>query len=429
MPEFVHLHLHSEYSLLDGACRIEDIPKAAKAAGHSAVAITDHGVMYGAIAFYKACIAEGIKPIIGCEVYVAPRTRFDKTRDDRDKNHLVLLAKNETGYKNLIKLVSRGFTEGFYSKPTVDLELLGEYSEGLIALSACLSGFIPSRIADGFYEEAKQYALKLDEIYGRGNFYLEVQNHGIPEERRAIEGIVGISGETGIPMAATNDVHYLKKTDADIQAVLMCVQTNSTLSDGRPMGFESDEYYYKSTEEMTALFGDIPGAIENTQKIADMCQIDFNFKKLYLPAYKLEDGVKAKDYLRKLIFDGLEKRIAAGQIRYDDTYSAEDYKMRVEYELVVITSMGYCDYFLIVWDFVNYARENGIPVGPGRGSGAGSLVAYLLGITDIDPVRYKLVFEAFLNPQRVSMPDFDIDFCYDRRDEVIQYVIDKYGAD
>ncbi len=430
MSGFVHLHLHSEYSLLDGACRISDIPKAAKALGQTSVAITDHGVMYGAIAFYKACVDEGVKPIIGCEVYVSPRTRFDKTREfDRDKCHLVLLAKDDAGYHNLIKLVSRGFTEGFYSKPTVDLELLTEYSEGIVALSACLSGYIPKRIVEGNYNDALDYAKKLDGIFGRGNFYLELQDHKIPEEKTAIEGILKIHAETGIPLVATNDVHYLKRTDAEIQSVLMCVQTNSTVADGRAPGFDTDEFYFKSEEEMSALFGMYDGAIENTAKIAEMCNVTFNFKKLYLPAFPLEDGVKAKDYLRQLVYEGLEKRVERGQIVYDETYDAEAYKMRIEYELVVITSMGYCDYFLIVRDFVNHAKDEGIPVGPGRGSGAGSLVAYLLQITDIDPLRYRLVFEAFLNPQRVSMPDFDIDFCYDRRDEVIKYVIDKYGED
>ena len=428
--DFVHLHLHSEYSMLDGACRIEDIPKAARKAGHKAVAITDHGVMYGVVAFYKACIAEGIKPIIGCEVYMAARTRFDKTHEfDSEKYHLVLLVKNETGYRNLINMVSKGFTEGFYSKPTIDIDLLKEHHEGLIALSACLGGYIPQMILGNSYKEAENYALKLNEIFGEGNFYLELQNHGIEEQERVNPVLAAISANTGIPLAATNDVHYISRDDADKQSVLMCIQTNSVITDGHPLGFETDEFYYKSTYEMMELFEKYDGAIANTVKIAEMCDFNFVFNKTFLPVFKPSNGQSPKDYLRGLTYDGLKRRFESGQIEYTDEFTEEDYKNRVDYELTVIISMGYAEYFLIVWDFVNYAKTNEIPTGPGRGSGAGSLVAYLLSITDVDPIKYKLLFEAFLNPERVSMPDFDIDFCYDRRDEVIHYVINKYGAD
>ena len=428
--DFVHLHLHSDYSMLDGACRIEDIPKAAHKAGHKAVAITDHGVMYGVVAFYKACIAEGIKPIIGCEVYMAARTRFDKTHEfDSEKYHLVLLVKNETGYRNLINMVSKGFTEGFYSKPTIDIDLLKEHHEGLIALSACLGGYIPQMILGNSYKEAENYALKLYEIFGEDNFYLELQNHAIEEQERVNVTLAAISENTGIPLVATNDVHYISRDDAEKQSVLMCIQTNNVITDGRPLGFETDEFYYKSTHEMMELFDKYDGAIANTVKIADMCDFNFVFNKTFLPVFKPGNGQSPKDYLRSLTYDGLKRRVELGQIEYNDEFSEEDYKNRVDYELTVIISMGYAEYFLIVWDFVNYAKTNEIPTGPGRGSGAGSLAAYLLSITDVDPIKYKLLFEAFLNPERISMPDFDIDFCYDRRDEVIRYVINKYGAD
>jgi len=427
---FVHLHLHSEYSILDGACRIEDIAAAARKNGHSAVAVTDHGVMYGAVAFYKACIAEGIKPIIGCEVYVGKRTRFDKTHEfDSEKYHLVLLVKNEIGYRNLIHIVSKGFTEGFYSKPTIDIDLLTEYHEGLIALSACLRGYIPQMILGNSYKEAEKYALMLNDIFGQDNFYLELQNHGLEEQERVNVILSAISENTGIPLVATNDVHYIGAADAEKQAVLMCIQTNNVITDGRPLGFETDEYYYKSTAEMTELFGKYENAITNTVKIADMCDFNFVFNKTFLPVFKPDNGQAAKDYLRSLTYDGLYQRVKLQQIEFNDTFTEDDYRNRIDYELTVIISMGYAEYFLIVWDFVNFAKTNGIPTGPGRGSGAGSLVAYLLNITDVDPITYKLLFEAFLNPERISMPDFDIDFCYDRRDEVIHYVINKYGAD
>ena len=430
MPDFVHLHLHSEYSLLDGACRIEDIPKAAKAAGQKAVAITDHGNMYGVVAFYKACKAEGIKPIIGCEVYVAKRSRFDREREfDAGSNHLILLVKNETGYANLITLVSKGFTEGFYSRPRIDTELLEEHAEGLICLSACLAGNIPRLIVAGEYDKAEEYAKRLDRAFGRGNFYLEVQDHGLRDDDVVNAGIRRLSARTGIPMAATNDVHYIKKTDADNQANLMCIQTGNVISDGRPFGFETDEFYFKSSQDMARLFRDYEGAVENTQKIADMCSFDFEFGKIKLPRYQPENGMEPGAFLRSLAWAGFDKKTADGHIVFDEKHPRQVYEQRIEYELSVIGQMGYAEYYLIVWDFVNAAKNRGIPVGPGRGSGAGSLVAYLCGITDIDSIRFDLLFERFLNPERVSMPDFDIDFCYNRRDEAIAYVREKYGDD
>ncbi len=428
--DFVHLHLHSEYSLLDGACRISEIPAAAKAAGHSAVAITDHGVMYGAVEFYKACKEAAIKPIIGCEVYVARRTMNDRDRYlDLPSYHLILLVKNETGYRNLTVLTSHAFTDGFYSKPRIDLDLLREHTDGLIALSACLAGFIPRAIVAGDYDSAREHALMMDGLFGRGNYYLELQDHGIADQRVVNEGIRSISESTGIPMVATNDIHYLKRSDAESQATLLCIQTNNVITDGRPVGFETDEFYYKSTEEMSALFADYPGAIENSVKIAESCTFDFEFGHTHLPAYRPESGEAPSAFLRRLTEMGLKKRIRDRHITYSADRSEADYRERIDYELSVIQKMGYPEYYLIVWDFVNYAKSHGLPVGPGRGSGAGSLVAYLIGITDIDPLRFDLLFERFLNPERVSMPDFDIDFCYDRRDEVIAYVKEKYGED
>ncbi len=430
MSDFVHLHLHSEYSLLDGACRIKDIAAAAKAMGHRAVAITDHGAMYGVVAFYKACTEAGVKPIIGCEVYVAPRTRFDKSHDkDAKPNHLVLLVKNEIGYKNLTYMVSAGFTEGFYNRPRVDMELLKAHSDGLIALSACLGGYIPQQILKGDLDSAKRHALEMKSIFGEGNYYLELQDHGIEGQAQVNLALAAMSEELDIPLVATNDVHYVRRADADTQAILMCIQTNTQISDGRPLGFETDEFYYKSTEEMTSLFGKYKGAIENSVKIADMCSYDFDFKTLYKPKYEAPNGKTAKAYLRELTIKGLDEKIESGLITLYETHKREDYKLRVEYELMVIENMGYSDYYLIVWDFINFAKTNKIPTGPGRGSGAGSLVAYLIGITEIDSIKYDLLFERFLNPERVSMPDFDTDFCYDRRDEVIRYVAEKYGLD
>jgi len=430
MGDFVHLHLHSEYSLLDGACRIAEIPKAAKAAGHNAVAITDHGVLYGAVAFYKACIAEGIKPIIGCEVYVARRSMYDREKEhDAGSCHLVLLVKDQKGWENLTFLVSKAFTDGFYSKPRIDIELLESHTEGLVCLSACLAGYIPRCIVAGEYEKAEEYAIRLDKAFGRGNFYLELQDHGLSDDDVVCKGVRRISEKTGIPLVATNDVHYLKKADSETQAILMCIQTNNVITDGKPIGFETDEFYYKNTPEMEKLFRDTPEACTNTQKIADMCNFDFTFGETKLPRYHPENGMTPGEYLSCLANKGLSDRVEKGHIVFNEASTRETYDQRIEYELQIIEKMGYSEYYLIVWDFVNHAKSIGIPVGPGRGSGAGSIVAYLIGITDIDPIRFNLLFERFLNPERVSMPDFDIDFCYDRRDEAINYVRNKYGED
>ena len=427
--DFVHLHLHSEYSLLDGACRIVDIPKAAKAAGHTAVAITDHGNLYGAVAFFKACRAEGVKPIIGCEVYVAPRTRFDKEgKRDASGNHLILLCKNQKGYENLIYMVSKSFTEGFYQKPRIDLDLLRTHADGLIALSACLAGYIPRAIVSGDFAGARQYARTLAGIFGEGNFYLELQDHGIPEQREVNAELIAMAKELSLPLVATNDVHYLRRLDAEHQAVMMCIQTGRTLAEGKPIGFETEEFYYKSTSEMEKLFGDVPEALANTVRIADSCDFEFMFGNLYLPKIAVSNGKTPFEQLRAFTFAGLDKKIEGGYIRLD-THQKEDYIARAEYELSVIESMGFTDYILIVRDYVTYAKTHGIAVGPGRGSGAGSLVNYLIGITDVDPLRFDLLFERFLNPERVSMPDIDVDFCYERRDEVLRYVSEHYGAE
>ena len=425
MAGFVHLHLHTEYSLLDGACRIKDIPKMAAECGHDAVAITDHGVMYGVIEFYNACKAAGIKPIIGCEVYVADRSRYERVGHP---NHLVLLCKNMTGYQNLIHMVSKGFTEGFYSKPRVDMELLREHSEGLIALSACLSGKVPKLILDGRFDEAKAYAAEMTEIFGKDNFYIELQNHGLSDQLRVLPQLERIARELEIGMVATNDCHYLRRSDAKTQATLVCIQTNNVVTDGRPLGFETDEFYYKSTDEMRMIFGKYEGALENTVKIAERCNVDFEFDKLCLPRFKCPDGQAPGEYLRSLTFERFEEKINCGKISFE-AHPKTEYLERIEYELSVIDKMGYSEYFLIVQDYVMFAKNNGISVGPGRGSGAGSLVAYIIGITDVDSIKFDLLFERFLNPERVSMPDIDIDFCYRRRDEVIKYVSDKYGED
>ncbi len=428
--DFVHLHLHSEYSLLDGALRISDIPRLAKEAGHTAVALTDHGVMYGAVAFYNACKKADIKPIIGCEVYVAPSSRFLKTQDKNNQyHHMVLLCENEIGYKNLIAMVSKSFTEGFYTKPRIDLELLRAHHEGLICLSACLGGYIPTMIARGDYDAARDYAVMLDGLFGRDNFYLELQDHGIDRQAYVNRGILHIAEETGIPLVATNDVHYARRTDAYTQAILMCIQTNTTVLDGRPKGFEEDEFFYKSTEEMARIFASCPEAVTNTKKIADRCNFAFCFDRLYLPKYEIPTKETPDAYLRRLTEEGLLQRIARGDTIFTEEHPEKEYRERIDYELSVISKMGYSEYYLIVIDFIRFAKNQGIPVGPGRGSGAGSLVAFCIGITDVDSIRYSLMFERFLNPERISMPDFDIDFCDTRRGEVIDYVKRRYGDD
>ena len=419
---FVHLHVHSEYSLLDGACRISEMAKRAAELGQTALAVTDHGVMYGVVDFYKACREAGIKPIIGCEVYVAPRGLTDREYGiDNNYSHLILLCKNETGYHNLCKLVSRAFVDGFYIKPRIDWPLLHEHAEGLICLSACLAGDIPQKLIHGSYEAARDRALELDGLFGRGGFYLELQDHGIPEERRAAQGLLRLHRETGIPLVVTNDAHYLRREDARIQDVLMCIQTGKTVDDTDRMKFETPELYLKSEEEMRSLFPDYPEAYDNTAKIADMCDFDFEFGHYHLPEFQLPAGeTDSFAYLRRLCFEGLARRYPGyGQELAD----------QLDYELGVIRQMGFTDYFLIVWDFVNYAKTRNIPVGPGRGSAAGSLVSYTLRITDVDPIKYSLFFERFLNPERVTMPDIDMDFCVRRRDEVIDYVNRKYGSD
>ncbi len=418
---FAHLHLHTEYSLLDGACRIAGIMDRVKELGQTAVAITDHGVMYGCIDFYKAAKAAGVKPIIGCEVYVARRGMEDRIYGlDNDPYHLVLLCKDRKGYENLCLMVSEAFTNGFYGKPRVDLALLEKYHEGLIALSACLAGAIPQYLMQEDYEPAKRYALRLAEIFGEDNFYLELQDHGIPEQTPVNQGILRIARETGLPLVVTNDAHYLRKEDAQMQDVLLCIQTGKTVDDTNRMKFSTDEFYIKSEEELRALFPNCDEAFENTVKIADRCNLEFVFNEYHLPSFPVPEGYTNEGYFRKLCYDGFRERYAD---------PPESYKERLEYEIGVISRMGYVNYYLIVWDFIRYAKENGIPVGPGRGSGAASIVAYCMHITEVDPMKYALIFERFLNPERVSMPDFDTDFCQERRPEVIEYVMRKYGAD
>ncbi len=426
--DFVHLHLHSEYSLLDGACRIRNIPARAKMLGQKSVAVTDHGVMYGAVEFFRECKKNDIKPIIGCEIYLAPRSRFDKEKADLDYSHFVLLCKNETGYRNLVAIASEGYVNGFYAKPRADIEFLREHSEGLVALSACISGIIPKLILAGEFERALGKALEFEAIFGKGNFYLEMQDHGIPEQKTVNASLKMISAKTGIPLVVTNDVHYLEKSDSEAQKALMCIQTNTTIDGSEDVGFPTEEFYMKSGEEMLALFPNDPEAIENTAKIAEMCSFEFDFSKIYLPAFYPPDGLTPKEYLYKLSYDGLDERQAQAKLVGEDI-DREKYLERIEYELSVICEMGYAEYYLIVRDFIHYAKSRGIPVGPGRGSGAGSLTAYCLGITDVDSIKYNLLFERFLNPERVSMPDFDIDFSDERRSEVIEYVAGKYGAD
>ena len=419
---FVHLHVHTEYSLLDGACRIPGLVQRVKELGQSAVAITDHGVMYGVIDFYRACKAAGVKPIIGCEVYVAPRTRFDKVHElDSAARHLVLLCRNETGYRNLSYMVSQAFLEGFYIKPRVDMDLLREHSEGLIALSACLAGAVPRLVLGSNYEGAKAHALEMQEIFGAGNYYLEIQDHGIPAQREAAEGILRIHRETGIPLVVTNDAHYLTREDASMQDTLMAIQMGKTVDDPSRMRFETKEFFIKSEEEMAALFPEYPEAVENTARIAEQCEVEFEFGKYHLPEFKLPEGCTDGDvYFQQLCDQGFARRYPQ---------APEGYRARLEYEMGVIRQMGFVEYFLIVSDFINYAKGQDIPVGPGRGSAAGSMVAYCLNITEIDPMRYDLYFERFLNPERVTMPDIDVDFCIRRRQEVIEYVQRKYGPD
>ena len=419
--QFTHLHVHTEYSLLDGACRIDRMFDHLKAMGQTACAITDHGVMYGCVAFFDAAKAAGIKPIIGCEVYVATRTRFDKVNRIDGNSHLILLCKNETGYKNLIKMVSAGFLEGFYSKPRIDKDLLEQHHEGLICLSACLAGEVPKAILAGDYERAKNTALYYRDLFGEGNYYIELQDHGLEEDRVVLPQLIRLARETGIPMVATNDAHYITKEDSKMQSILLCIQTGKTIADADRMEFQTDEFYLKSADEMYDLFSMVPEACENTNKIAEQCNFEFTFGETKLPYFRAPDGMENQAYFEKLCWEGLERRYP-GKV-------TDALRERLSYEINVVKKMGYTNYYLIVYDFINYAKSRDIPVGPGRGSGAGSLAAYCVGITDIDPIRYSLIFERFLNPERVSMPDFDVDFCYERRQEVIDYVNEKYGRD
>ena len=419
---FTHLHVHTEYSLLDGSSKIKELAVMAKELGMDSMAITDHGAMYGVIDFYRAAREAGIKPILGCEVYVAPGSRFDRENvhgEDR-YYHLVLLAENNEGYQNLMKIVSKGYVDGFYYKPRVDMEVLKTYHKGIIALSACLAGEVPRFLARGLYEEAKEAVLKYQEIFGRGNYFLELQDHGIPMQRQVNQGIIRLSRELDIPLAATNDCHYINAEDWEAHDILLCIQTGKKVADENRMRYEGGQYYVKSEEEMRELFSYIPEAIDNTAKIAERCNVEIEFGVTKLPRYEVPEGYDSWGYLNHLCSEGFKER-----------YPEDDgtLKERLEYELGVIKSMGYVDYFLIVWDFINFARSHGIAVGPGRGSAAGSIVSYCLKITNIDPIRYQLLFERFLNPERVSMPDIDVDFCYERRQEVIDYVVEKYGKD
>ena len=420
--EFTHLHVHTEYSLLDGSNKIKEYVARVKELGMDSAAITDHGVMYGVIDFYRAARAEGINPILGCEVYVAPGSRFDREAGSGEDRyyHLVLLAENNQGYANLMKIVSKGFTEGFYYKPRVDLAVLKEYHEGIIALSACLAGEVARYLQRGMYEDAKASAFRYQDIFGKGNFFLELQDHGIPAQRLVNQELLRMHEETGIDLVATNDVHYTRAEDADPHDILLCLQTNKKLADEDRMRYEGGQYYVKSPEEMAELFPYALEALENTHKIAQRCHVEIEFGVTKLPRFDVPDGFTSWEYLNKLCFEGLEERYQS---------VTEELKSRLDYELSTIKNMGYVDYFLIVWDFIKYARDHDIMVGPGRGSAAGSLVAYTLGITQLDPIRYDLLFERFLNPERVSMPDIDVDFCFERRQEVIEYVRRKYGDD
>ena len=417
--QFCHLHTHTEYSLLDGEASIKKLVARVKELGMDSCAITDHGSMYGVVDFYREAKSQGIHPVIGCEVYMAPRSRFDKVHDiDNKTSHLILLAENQRGYKNLIKLVSAGYIDGFYYKPRIDFEMLKEHSEGIIALSACIAGEVPKALLRGDYDEAKKIALKYAEALGKDNYFLEIQDHGLSEQKRIIPDMLRLSEETGIGLVATNDIHYLKKEDAKYQDVLMCIQMEKKVDDPDRMKFETEEFYIKSPEEMASLFEYVPQAIENTEKIAKRCNVDFDFGTRHLPAYAVPDGKDAFEYLRELCQSGLEKRYSP---------VSDELQKRLDYELGVIKSMGFVDYFLIVWDFIHFAKNNGVMVGPGRGSAAGSIVAYSLGITTVDPIKYGLIFERFLNPERVSMPDIDIDFAPNGRQKIIDYVVEKYG--
>ena len=419
---FTHLHVHTEYSLLDGSNKIKEYVSRVKELGMNSAAITDHGVMYGVIDFYKAARAAGIKPVLGCEVYVAPGSRFDRELSHGDDRyyHLVLLAENNQGYQNLMKIVSKGFVEGYYYKPRVDMEVLETYHEGIIALSACLAGEVQRYLVRGLYEEAKETACKYEKCFGKGNFFLELQDHGIADQATVNQGLLRMSEELKIPLVATNDVHYITAEDAEPHDILLCIQTQKKVQDEDRMRYEGGQYYLKSEDEMKALFPYAQEALENTSKIAERCHVEIEFGKYKLPKYDVPEGFTADSYLQKLCQDGMKKR-------YEEITT--QLQERLDYELDTIRTMGFVDYFLIVWDFIRYARENGISVGPGRGSAAGSIVAYSLGITSIDPIKYDLLFERFLNPERVTMPDIDIDFCYERRPEVIDYVVRKYGKD
>lgn len=418
---FTHLHTHTEYSLLDGSNKIKEYVARVKELGMDSAAITDHGVMFGVIDFYKEAKAAGINPILGCEVYVAPNSRFDREAGGDDRYyHLVLLAENNTGYQNLMKIVSKGFVEGFYYKPRVDKEVLRKYHEGIIALSACLAGEVQKYLTRGMYEDAKKSALEYEEIFGKGNFFLEIQDHGIPAQKTVNQQQLRLSQDTGIPLVATNDVHYTYAEDAEPHDILLCLQTGKKLADENRMRYEGGQYYVKSYEEMAQLFPYALEALENTNKIAKRCHVEIEFGVTKLPKYDVPDGYTSWEYLNKLCREGLERKYKNPQ---------PELIARLNYELGVIKEMGYIDYFLIVWDFIHYAREKGIMVGPGRGSAAGSVVSYTLDITKLDPMKYDLLFERFLNPERVSMPDIDIDFCFERRQEVIDYVVEKYGKD
>ena len=419
---FTHLHVHTEYSLLDGSSKIGELTARAKELGMDSMAITDHGAMYGVIDFYRAAREAGIKPILGCEVYVAPGSRFDRENVSGEDRyyHLVLLAENNRGYENLMKIVSRGYVDGFYYKPRVDYEVLETYHEGIICLSACLAGEVQKYLERGLYQQGKEAALRYQRIFGEGNYYLELQDHGIPAQKTVNQALLRLSKELDIPLVATNDIHYTYADDAAPHDILLCIQTNKKVADENRMRYEGGQYYCKSEEEMRALFPYAQEALDNTHKIAERCNVEIEFGVTKLPQFQVPEGYDSWGYLNKLCGEGIKRRYP------DDDGTL---RKRLDYELGVIRSMGYVDYFLIVWDFIHFARSHDIMVGPGRGSAAGSIVAYCLEITNIDPIRYNLLFERFLNPERVSMPDIDIDFCYERRQEVIDYVVEKYGKD